>query len=240
MKIRVLHAPKEGSDEEQYEDAWAMHAHADGTHLLAVADGASTAVFAREWAGLLVNTFVQSQTLPDDDTLFATVESLSSTWRTSVEDKATTWWAQEKLPNGSSATLLLAQVSDTTLNVLDVLAIGDVCLFVVREGRLKYAFPLTRSQKFDTHPMLLTTKKPTANPTVKRYSFPLEANDTLYLLSDAVACWFLEQYEAKKKPWDMIPPSDPELAAWLAVLREKKEMKNDDVTIMIATLGASA
>jgi hypothetical protein len=232
MKTLALHAPKEGSEEEQYEDAWATHTHPDGSHLLAVADGASTAVFAREWANLLVSTFVQTPELPTDDALFATVETLSATWYASVKDKSTSWWAEEKLPHGSSATLLLAHISGNTINML---AVGDVCLFLVREGRLKYAFPITRSHKFDTHPMLLTTKKPTKNPDVKRFSCPIEPNDTLYLLSDAVACWFLEQYEAKRKPWELIPPTDAELATWLANLRETREMKNDDVTVLKAS-----
>jgi serine/threonine protein phosphatase PrpC len=233
MKICALHAPKEGSSEEQYEDAWATHTHTDGTTMLAVADGASTAVFAREWANLLVQTFVQGTPLPDDTVLFETVESLAKVWREDVESKATSWWAQEKLPHGSSATLLLAHRDK---HLLQLLAIGDVCLFLVRNDRLKYAFPVTRSHKFDTRPMLLTTEKPAENPTVKRFLCEVEPRDHIYILSDAIACWFLEQYEAKRRPWDMLPSTNDELATWLVGLREEKTMKNDDVTIVFGEI----
>ena len=229
MKICALHAPKEGNTEEQYEDAFATHTHADGSTMLAVSDGASTAVFAREWANLIVQTFVQATPLPDDNVLFETVESLAKVWREDVEVKATSWWAQEKLPHGSSATLLLAHIEEQALQLL---AVGDVCLFLVRENRLKYAFPVTGSHKFDTRPMLLTTEKPAEQPTVKRFECAICPSDRLYILSDAVACWFLEQYEAKRRPWEMLPASDTEIATWLAKLRENKTMKNDDVTVI--------
>lgn len=229
--IRALTAPKDGNSDEQYEDAWAL----SETHpVLAVADGASAAVYAREWAQLLVAEFARDQAFPEDDEAFWTqVSELGARWKSSVGTGATSWYAQEKLPQGSQASLLVLEVEPQSRQ-LTARAIGDVCLFLVVKDTLHYAFPLTKSKQFNSHPGLVATD-PTAlkdRPDIVRFSAKLPAAPVrLFAMSDAVAAWFLLEFERKRKPWNTLP-SDTIFAPWLKGTRDSGALKNDDVTII--------
>lgn len=232
--LRILHAPKEGNHDDQYEDAVA-HTPLDPsapTLTVALSDGASSAVFAREWANLLVSRFANGDPYPDADTeVAARVAELGAHWRERVEGKATTWWAQEKVPSGSAATLLVV-TWDREKKTWCARAVGDVCLFVIRSGKLKYAFPITKSSRFDDRPSLLSTETGRPLPRVTRFEAAYEPDDRFLLLTDALAAYFLAEYEARHKPWDDLPTEMAQLGDWLKPLRDKAKMKNDDVTLV--------
>ena len=58
-------------------------------------------------------------------------------------------------------------------------------------------------------------------------------------MTDALAEWFLTRHETKQKPWRSLAGrllrknGEAELTAYLEQLRDKKELKNDDVTLGI-------
>ena len=145
---------------------------------------------------------------------------------------ATSWYAQEKLPQGSQASLLVLEVDSQ--RQLTARAIGDVCLFLVVDDKLHYAFPLTKSKQFNTHPGLVATD-PTAlkdRPEIVRFTAPLPAGPVrLFACTDAVAAWFLLEFERKRKPWSLLP-TDTIFPAWLKGTRDSGALKNDDVTII--------
>src|SRR5688572_24462376 len=97
ISLHALCAPKEGNTEEQYEDAFA-HSPLDDVRSLTVAvtDGASSAVFAREWATMLAATFARPPFPATDGEVAKTIGALGKEWRLEVEKKAIAWWAQEK------------------------------------------------------------------------------------------------------------------------------------------------
>jgi serine/threonine protein phosphatase PrpC len=238
VALRALTAPKEGNSDEQYEDAYAC-SPPDGDparYTVAVADGASSAAFAREWAGLLASTFAEG--FPEsDETAFATVAELGRQWRVEAEPRATTWWAQEKLPNGSSATLLVVTWDRENL-LWYAASVGDVCAFLVRGNKLRFAFPVTRANKFSDRPALLTTHigNGATPPLVVRYVEKYEPGDRFLLMTDALSQWFLAEYEARRKPWNDLPDSPDAFPAWLKSRRDSGALKNDDVTVVDVTL----
>jgi hypothetical protein len=209
--LRTLFAPKEGNTEAQYEDAFAVFPE----HLpeststetaerftIAVADGASSAVFARAW-------------------------------HSEVGGKATTWHAQEKMQHGSSATLLVV-TWDCHKKTWESCSVGDVCIFLVRRNKLRFAFPLTKSTKFSDRPTLLTTEIGARQPmpNVTRYTEKYEDGDRFLLMSDAIAQHFLAEFEAKRKPWNDLPETREALTAYLKARRDSGALHNDDVTIV--------
>lgn len=235
--LRILYAPKEGNRDDQYEDAVA-HTPLDPTApslTIALSDGASAAVYAREWANLLVARFADGSSFPATDSeVAAIVAEQGEQWRARTAGKSDAWWAQEKLPSGSAATLLVV-TWDQERRTWSARSVGDVCLFVVRNNRLKYAFPLTRSHRFDDRPALLTseTGKPRVSfPPVVRYEAPYEPEDRFLLMTDALSAWFLAEFEARRKPWNDLPVEGEALTRWLKNLRDKGRMKNDDVTLV--------
>lgn len=232
--LRTLQAPKDGNTTDQYEDAWSIN---EATSTLAVADGASAAVYARQWAELLVTDFAQGEPFPSTDELFWTrVSTLGSQWQKSVGGGAKSWYALEKVPQGSQASLLVAQI-DLEARRLHAQAIGDVCCFLVATDTLHYAFPLTKSKQFDTHPGLVATD-PAAlkdRPKIIRFSVVLPPDARLLIMTDALAAWFLAEHERKRKPWNHFP-TDAAFLGWLKGTRDSGALKNDDITLLdIAT-----
>src|SRR5262249_45599942 len=143
-----------GNATHEYEDAYAV-----GTDALriAVADGASETSFARQWAELLVEGFVQAAPSPAE--LNAWVTPLQATWAQGQQGKATAWYAERKVQDGAFSSLLGLAIDQDRWRAL---AVGDSCLFMVRSGKLARAFPLERSEQFNNSPSLLSSK-PRAN-----------------------------------------------------------------------------
>lgn len=231
--VRTLHAPKEGNTEEQYEDAFRCGVSGEDARLtVTVADGASSAVFARQWAQLLVDAFHESPALgAADGELREAVARLGDAWREEVTGRAKSWYAQEKLPQGSSAALLVAQW-EPARGTLRAMAVGDACLFVVRNDRLRFGFPVTRAHAFGDRPPLLSTEARGEAPPFLRFETPFQAGDRFLLMTDALAAWFLGTFEARRKPWNGLPQDEEAFAAWLKQRRDAGEIKNDDVTLV--------
>jgi len=240
--FRALCAPKEGSTDAQYEDAWAITDAGEAAGVItsaplltiALSDGASSAVYAKDWAKRLVTTFGSLDgnvaTIPNAE-LATSIANQGKEWRGEVEGRATSWHAQEKLASGSAATLLVATLDGSQAR-WDAFAIGDVCLFVIRRGKLKYAFPVTRSAGFDDRPALLSTEARGAFPEVKRFGASIEPGDRFLLMTDAMSAWFLNAFERKRNPWELLPTEPDAFPAWLQQERLSGAMKNDDVTLL--------
>lgn len=249
LGVRVLHAPKEGNTADEYEDAFAVQPSSPSSLVshpssitVAVADGASSAVFAREWARLLVEEFAAAPPGEQDGEAGKRIARLGQTWRERVSNGATKklpWYAQEKLPHGSSAALLVV-TWDVAANTWSAQAVGDSCLFVVRKDRLHYAFPVTKSAGFNDRPALLSTEAHALPPSFVRFGASFEPGDRFLLMTDALAAWFLAEWEKRRRPWNDLPADETALAAWLKARRDAGTMKNDDVTLVEVTISASA
>jgi hypothetical protein len=230
--VRALWAAKEGNTPEQYEDAFAL-----GTLQIAVSDGASAAVYAREWANLLTECFSEEAFPEKDDAFFSRVASLGNDWARAVGvGGSQAWYAQEKVPQGSQASLLVVRI-DPIKKRWTACAIGDVCVFIVAGEKLHYAFPLTKSKQFGTHPDLVPTDPAQLKkrPKVVRHSNSYPDGGRLIFCTDAIAAWFLAEHEKKAMPW-LTLPSASEFPEWLQHLRDSGEMKNDDVTLLEVAL----
>jgi hypothetical protein len=122
----------------------------------------------------------------------------------------------------------------------EALAVGDCNLFQIRGGTLLTAFPLTESRQFNGGPFLVPTRG-TAGKDLLRHTRVAhgdwQPHDTFYLMSDALAAWFLRCCEAGQQPWDVLEQvlgtADPQesFASFVRGLREEKLLHNDDVTL---------
>lgn len=239
--LRALYAPKEGSTDAQYEDAWAASEAGEASGFVsaspnltvAVSDGASAAIFARDWARRLTAAFTTGDVGAEvsESRIGEIAAREGALWRVDVEKKATSWHAQEKLQTGSAATLLVMSLSADERKWA-AFAIGDVCLFVIRSGRLKYAFPVAKSAGFDDRPDLLSTEARAALPVVKRFGTAIESGDRFLLMTDALAAWFLTNFEKKSRPWETLPADPEAFADFVQNERNAAKMKNDDATMI--------
>jgi len=223
--------PKRGNSASEYEDAF------DGdlkTRRWAVADGAAESSFADAWARALVKGFVRSPAVPPqqwDDWL----PPLQRQWAEEVGGRPLPWYAEVKFEQGAFAAFLGLTLGRRRWRAV---AVGDSCLFLVRGGRLQRSFPVTRSDEFSNNPWLVSSRASPEDARVRRAHGRWREGDLLLLMTDALAQWFLKQHEVGKRPWEPVldllkgPAPAEEFGPWVEGLRESRELRNDDVTVI--------
>ena len=117
-------------------------------------------------------------------------------------------------------------------------------MFQVRkDGHL--AFPVTRSEDFDSFPWLIGSRPSTGESESEketRMAGDWQAGDRFYLMTDALAQWYLRQQESGQGPWDAVerfltgPDPKTNFAVWIDVLRHAGGLRNDDVTLAAITV----
>ena len=250
---RSFWLPKAGNSPEEYEDAsrvvYPQRIGASGrrTARAAVSDGASESAFAREWANVLVDALVS---LPPDmrglteDSMLDWLAPAQDEWRDGVPWDRIPWHGEAKARAGAFATLLGLIVATRSGNSRRLswraVAVGDSCLFVVRDGRLSLSFPLGDAAQFDNSPTLVCSNPDNAGElweNVRRSDGECVAGDLFILASDALACWFLERNAEGEKPWKTLLALDASgWPAWVEEQRRAGLMRNDDTTMVIITV----
>ena len=230
LVCQVFSMPKHGNSNEEYEDACAVNA-VQGR--FAIADGAAESSFAALWARLLVDEFVKPQTaLAWSEWL----PGLQERWAAAVDHQQLPWYAETKVQQGAFATFLGVVIEP---NCWRAVAVGDSCLFHLRDGNLRHAFPVQRSQEFTTAPWLIGSRGFNSTSMMKkemRLEDDWRPGDRLWLMTDALAQWFLQKLEEDRQSWrdlaGLLEELDPaaEFAALVNWSRECHSLRNDDVT----------
>lgn len=235
MAWRAFCLPKRGNSAEEYEDAFAGDPRSGR---FAVADGASESSFAGLWAKLLVGGFVHK--LASQPGQSSWLAPLQQRWAQEVDGMELSWFAEAKREQGAFATFLglsLKQSDDPRTGSWLALAVGDSCLFQTRDDALVKAFPLTRSTDFGSHPKLLGSRSANHGPEQQERG-KWRTGDRLWLMTDALAQWFLHRLEHGQKPWRALEhvlsenhEATPD--TWIEKLRDQDGLRNDDVTLVL-------
>jgi hypothetical protein len=224
---RAFAFPKEGHCSEEMEDTYAADAVAGR---FAVADGVSESAFAGAWAQVLTGTFVRSRERFSDWLPMA-----QEAWLVQCQRPNMPWYIEDKFEEGAYATFLGVFFRGPLR--WHASAVGDCCLFHVREGRLVRAFPVGRSKDFGTRPPALRSRSDGDKEATKylhRWGRWREG-DVMMLATDALAHWFLRQVEEGEEPWKecLQLESQAQFADWVRQRRQTKEIRNDDTTLMV-------
>jgi hypothetical protein len=235
IHFRAFRLPRRGHAPEECQDA---AAGAPELGRFAVADGAAESSYAGLWARMLVEDFVRR---PERQPAWASwLPPLQQRWAQLVgwaaAGPALPWYLEAVLSRGAFATFLGLVVEGTTWHAL---AVGDSCLFQVRAGALVGAFPLTHSAEFGNAPWLVGSR--TSPAEVPRKGALSRAGgwrggDRLWLMTDALAQWFLRESEEGRPPAPaldgLLPADDGTFADWIEGLRDAGRLRNDDVTLV--------
>ena len=242
MHVHADWLPKRGNTAEEYEDAFAGNPRVGR---FAVADGATESVFAGSWARLLVEQFIQGPECEIAEWV-AWVPSVQARWSEGISGRSLPWYAEMKVQQGAFATFLGVQVAATRDRgfAWRAIAVGDTCLFHTRSGELLGAFPIEHSGRFENSPPLVGSRTPpqTLRERAVQASGTAITNDRLWLMSDAMAQWFLLEHEAGNRPWEpleqllTLKESESVFASWIEGLRDAKRIRNDDVTLLAISL----
>ncbi|MEU8202948.1 hypothetical protein [Streptosporangium sp. NPDC049046] len=249
--ISSHHLHKEGSLEEEYEDAFAITADvrvledvaADGLGI-AISDGASESILAGRWARLLVRHFTAAipGVLSTRDAFAHHAVLATEQWGLSVDEyvaereadgRPIQWYEQPKMDRGAFATLLVVGLAVTqqedggSLATWVAAGIGDCALFHVRDNRLLTSFPMLDSADFTSSPALLNSKSRDRDliaDRMKTHVGILRQKDNLYVCTDAVAAWFLGQAERQGRPWETFANLDTAGGQTFADLVDEERM----------------
>lgn len=170
---------------------------------------------------------------------------LRQRWAAEVDDRPLPWYAEAKREEGAFATLLGLVFGRPTGKEEGrrwrALALGDSCLFQVRQDSLVKAFPVACSQDFGNRPALLGSRPSAADHRPrqqKQAQGRWRSGDQFFLATDALAEWFLREHEAGAEPWQALETvlreatAEAALAAWIEEQRSRQALRNDDVTLL--------
>ncbi|MEI6702270.1 MAG: hypothetical protein WCL71_01880 [Deltaproteobacteria bacterium] len=216
---------------------------------IAIADGASEGLFSGIWARIIAS---RAKLAFQDNNLERILNGSLTAWarfmRRKTSQKANkgtpitrlpTWMEEPALEQGGFATLAAMQM--TRDGKWSAIALGDSCVFQVRSDRLVFRFPISNTDDFNKRPHLLGSVLGIDKEAAKRIAITKKKKwkdgDRFYLMSDAMACWFLKQESLGEKPWTELnrlgtDAPDANFGDMVARWRENGEMRNDDVTLI--------
>jgi hypothetical protein len=212
--------------------------------MAAVADGATESMLSDIWARILVSRVSH---LFSDGGLPSLINLSSSAWSRFKRRKASAgrsltllpaWLEEPGLEQGAFSTLVALRLAED--QTWRALAVGDSCLFHVRDNELLLQWPIQKSADFAKRPYLLCSEQGPSrqlDDNTRLISGQWSVDDHFFLMSDAIACWFERQYEKGEKPWLPLlnlgtDEAEGTFEELVAHRRQAGEMRNDDVTLI--------
>ena len=213
---------------------------------VAIADGASEGFMSKLWSKILTISYVNFDRTDLDMRQFTdfcidiyNYQMEIYIQRRKERNNPLKWFEENLMNKGSFSTLLGVTFvnSSPTGGHWKSYSVGDSCLFQLRDDLIE-VFPNMDSSAFGNSPDLISS-----NPA---YNMELESRvkvktghflfgDTFYLMTDAIAHWFITQIAGEKKPWitfdEFFEVGNDGLSEYIDHLRGENRLKNDDTTI---------
>ena len=234
--------PKSGCTLVECEDAIGIN----GEDLrFAVADGATEAFDAKSWSNRLVTSWINAGADAALSTNFDTwLAEQGRQQHESWGGLKLSWYAEEKALQGSFAAFVGVQIGMLEGRARwTAIALGDSCLVHWRGNEILLSLPLSEASLFNASPALAPSSDKFLEKAL-RYTTSsanwLEHGDTLWLLSDAVAAWFLAMSENEKERLVQFvsmfdDASDDALIEFFGNERQASRVKDDDIAILRIT-----
>ncbi|MFJ8474020.1 hypothetical protein [Kitasatospora sp. NPDC094011] len=233
---------------------------------MGVCDGATESVLAKAWAELLAERsatyalthpemFVSGQ-MYEQFTAAATagwdpfLEDYSR--NRAAEGRPLKWYEQAKLVQGAYATMLTVRIEPVLGSAQpaagdepsdawrwQAAALGDSCLFHIRDDRRIRSFPVERAEEFGTVPNLFGSRNHDTELLRERTLFAEGVclpGDRLFLMTDALSAWFLSAPKPVHAIRELLefggPHDEDRFSDWLNALRNRRALRNDDVAVV--------
>ena len=234
LQLRQLLLPKLDHDASECEDAIAFDSH---TARFAVTDGATEAYHAQQWARNLAEHWVRTESTLTLDDFRKWVADEGRELHDSWSGLTLSWYSEEKARAGSFAAFVGVELDlKTDAPSWQAIALGDTCLLHCRGGRLLKSLPLSRSECFNSAPVLVASNSKLHESTMQSAvidSGSCENGDVLLLMTDAAASWCLQRFENGDFDPDFLTArADEELQRFFDDERQAGRIRNDDLAIM--------
>jgi hypothetical protein len=234
LQLRQLLLPKLDHDASECEDAIAFDIH---TARFAVTDGATEAFSAREWASKLAEHWVRNESTLTLEEFRKWVATEGRELHDSWNGLTLSWYSEEKARTGSFAAFVGIELDlKTATPSWRAIALGDACLIHCRGGALLNSLPLSRSESFNSAPVLVASNSALHESTMQSVvvdSGNCENGDVLLLMSDGAAAWCLRRFEDGVFDADFLTAKDDEeLRRFFDEERQAGRIRNDDLAIV--------
>jgi len=233
LRTQQVLLPKSGFEASECEDSIGGD---EQNCRFAVADGATEAFDARNWAERLANNWVRSTAALTPEGFHEWVASEGLELHSSWKQLTLSWYAEEKARTGSFAAFVGVELDlRTDTPAWKAIALGDACLLHCRNGALIKSLPLANSASFNSAPILVASDPAIYKSNEQSLvieSGSCENNDVIFLLSDAAAAWYLERFEQNNFA-DVFLSHDGEAPAeFFENERCAGRIRNDDIAVM--------
>lgn len=244
MIVRVLTEPKDGWPAEDCQDAYAI---SRTRHRFCIADGMTDSAFSREWAHLLSAGMI---TLPSwrRSEILTWVTNVSMQWREALPANLPWYLSRKVSKRGSFATLAAIDLtpqerawtnSGRERRLYRAFAIGDSCIFHVRNDRLVSVFPPLSPTEFQHRPVALGTDSQVANESAIAQRIIVHGSwrpgDRFLLMTDALAAYTLATLQQGAIGMRAALPFRRDARAfsqWVSAARLRGTLKDDDTTLL--------
>ncbi len=216
-----------------------------------VSDGATDSIFSKLWAQLLAFGYGAGKW--ESDITAESVLDEQTAWLDFLAKQQLPWYAEEKAELGAFAAMVgLTLFNDSKR--WTAMALGDCCIFHIRNGACIRPFPISSSAAFSNFPLLLcSVAERNSNVFDSKQVISdgtWQAGDQFVLMSDTVACWFLSQMENGNVGATIAAlESAQSLDAFVSVINHARTtkgadgivlMRDDDVTVTLVTVADDA
>lgn len=205
--------------------------------LFAISDGATQGYKSEIWAKLLVDFFIKSPTF-ETLTLISLFTQAAKEFQLldfslNTNNPALRLAEERKKQQGAFATFMGVQLSREQLQYISS---GDVCGFLIREGKV-FPFPHHTIDELENDKGFLGTR-PLLNQTVNIQQFKtgnifLNKNDIVLLATDALARLLLQNQVEIDKLLSLSNFED--FHSYIMNLWEQKRLEEDDITLCLIT-----
>jgi Protein phosphatase 2C len=237
--INTFLIQKRGSEVIDCEDVFSAN---EGRKRFCIADGATEGFASRYWARLIVKHWTRSNELIiAREQLMKWSAALGLRFERRWQRRPLPWFAEEKARSGGYAAFVGLSFRESGHECYwKAIAIGDACLIIRNKDVIRISFPLDDPEKFRFRPVLLPSNQcaqQTVLDKIEVRSGLVEPGDSFFLLTDAVAAWFL--HVAKSTPGEITKLEQMlrcrnrnELTEFIECARSNGSLRNDDVCIV--------
>jgi hypothetical protein len=234
---------KDADEPDQYQDAFELDADRG---IAAIADGVSSAIFSGPWARILTRAVVdEPPSLEDSEAFQAWLAEQRQRWSAQIDSSRLTWYQRPKMVDGAMTTLLWIEMTPIEIGEnglaknyrLRCFAIGDSCMFHVRNGETLAMFPSMQPEAFGLNPAVVASVDRKVDHLLEFHAWETTClpDDLLVLCTDAIALWACQQSQAGQDvDWrSYCEQSDEGWQQEIFALRDSGEMRFDDSTLLL-------
>ena len=225
-------------ESELFSDCADRYDYNETHHKFAISDGVSKSFFPKFWAEYLVEEFVSKEKV-EDDTFLPECQEKWLRKITEIVNKPTVKWFTQNAFNKNSpalATFVGLQFFEKEKK-WEASALGDSFLFFVPKKRKTFDDCFIISSKkepiiFDNFPDYFSSIGEKFKGNIKKTSKRDLKDGTFYLMTDALAEWFINEKEnaiGKIDVWE----NQKDFERFIDEERQSKKLGNDDSAILI-------